>query len=62
VVAPSRRQFLNLVGLASASAVAGWLPFRNQVLAAPPSGRVERITDVPVDRYVTIVEGKGRIG
>lgn len=27
----------------------------------PPSGRVERITDVPIDRYVTIVEGKGRV-
>jgi enediyne biosynthesis protein E4 len=27
----------------------------------PPSGRVERIADVPIDRYVTIVEGKGRI-
>ena len=27
----------------------------------PPSGRVERFTDLPVDRYVTIVEGKGRI-
>ena len=26
-----------------------------------PSGRVERFTDVPVDRYVTVVEGKGRI-
>ncbi len=26
-----------------------------------PSGRGERITDVPIDRYVTIVEGKGRI-
>src|SRR4051812_23552708 len=26
-----------------------------------PSGRVERFTDLPVDRYVTIVEGKGRI-
>jgi hypothetical protein len=26
-----------------------------------PSRRVERITDVPIDRYVTIVEGKGRI-
>jgi enediyne biosynthesis protein E4 len=24
-----------------------------------PSGRVERLTDVPVDRYVTVVEGKG---
>jgi predicted NUDIX family NTP pyrophosphohydrolase len=27
----------------------------------PPSGRVERFTDVPIDRYVTIVEGKGKI-
>ena len=27
----------------------------------PPSGRVERITDLPLDRYVTITEGKGRI-
>jgi len=26
-----------------------------------PSGRVERFTDLPVDRYVTVVEGKGRI-
>jgi hypothetical protein len=25
-----------------------------------PSGRVERLTDVPIDRYVTVVEGKGR--
>jgi len=24
-----------------------------------PSGRVERLTDIPVDRYVTIVEGRG---
>ena len=27
----------------------------------PPSSRVERLTDLPIDRYVTIVEGKGRI-
>jgi enediyne biosynthesis protein E4 len=26
-----------------------------------PSGRVERFTDVPIDRYVTIVEAKGRV-
>ena len=26
-----------------------------------PSGRVERISDLPIDRYVTIVEGKGKI-
>jgi hypothetical protein len=25
----------------------------------PPSGRIERFTDLPADRYVTIVEGKG---
>jgi len=24
-----------------------------------PSGAVERFTDLPVDRYITIVEGKG---
>ena len=27
----------------------------------PPSGRTERFSDVPIDRYVTIVEGKGRV-
>jgi hypothetical protein len=26
-----------------------------------PSGRVERLTDVPVDKYVTVVEGKGKV-
>jgi enediyne biosynthesis protein E4 len=26
-----------------------------------PSGRVERLTELPIDRYVTIVEGKGRV-
>ena len=26
-----------------------------------PSGKVERLTDVPVDRYVRIVEGKGLV-
>lgn len=26
-----------------------------------PSGRVERITDLPIDRYVTIVEGRGKV-
>ena len=25
----------------------------------PPSGRVERMTNVPIDRYVRVVEGKG---
>src|SRR5918995_1025876 len=27
----------------------------------PPSGRVERFTDLPIDRYVTVVEGKGKV-
>jgi len=27
----------------------------------PPSGRVERLTELPIDRYVTIIEGQGRI-
>ena len=26
-----------------------------------PSGRIERLTDLPIDRYVTIIEGQGRI-
>ena len=26
-----------------------------------PSGRVERFTDVPIDRYGTLVEGKGKV-
>jgi predicted NUDIX family NTP pyrophosphohydrolase len=26
-----------------------------------PSDRVERFTDLPIDRYVTIVEGKGKV-
>jgi hypothetical protein len=25
-----------------------------------PSGRVERLTDLPIDKYVTVIEGKGR--
>ncbi|HEY4742579.1 MAG TPA: ASPIC/UnbV domain-containing protein, partial [Candidatus Acidoferrales bacterium] len=25
-----------------------------------PSGAVERFTDLPIDRYITIVEGKGK--
>jgi len=26
-----------------------------------PSGRAERFTDLPIDRYVTIVEGDGKV-
>jgi enediyne biosynthesis protein E4 len=27
-----------------------------------PSGKVQRFTDVPVDRYVKIIEGKSALG
>jgi enediyne biosynthesis protein E4 len=27
----------------------------------PPSGRVERLTNLPIDKYVTVVEGKGKV-
>jgi hypothetical protein len=27
-----------------------------------PSGKVERLTGLPIDRYVTVQEGKGIIG
>ncbi|HEU4935998.1 MAG TPA: CRTAC1 family protein [Vicinamibacterales bacterium] len=45
-----------VLGVATATKV-NWIEIR----WPPPSGRVERITDVPIDRYVTIVEGQGRI-
>jgi hypothetical protein len=31
-----------------------------EVMWPQPSGRVERFTDLPIDRYVTIVEGEGK--
>jgi hypothetical protein len=31
-----------------------------QIQWPQPSGKVERITDLPVDRYITIVEGSGK--
>jgi hypothetical protein len=43
-----------IIGLAKASKV-DWLEIR----WPPPSQRVDRFTSVPVNRYVTIVEGKG---
>jgi hypothetical protein len=46
-----------VLGLGTATKV-DWL----EVTWPQPSGRVERFSDVPVDRYVTIVEGKGQIG
>jgi hypothetical protein len=45
-----------VLGLGSATQV-NWV----EIKWPQPSGRVERLTDVPVDRYVTVVEGKGRV-
>jgi hypothetical protein len=44
-----------LLGL-GASAKLDWL----EIKWPQPSGKVERLTNVPVDRYVTIIEGKGQ--
>jgi hypothetical protein len=43
-----------VLGLGMASTVE-WLEIRWPM----PSGKIERLTSLPVDRYVTIVEGKG---
>jgi len=43
-----------VLGIGAATKV-DWL----EIHWAQPSGRVERLTELPVDRYITIVEGKG---
>jgi len=45
-----------VLGLGAAAKV-NWV----EIKWPQPSGRVERLTDVPVDRYLTIVEGKGKV-
>jgi hypothetical protein len=45
-----------VIGLGTATALE-WL----EVKWPAPSGKVERFTSLPVDRYVTIVEGRGKI-
>ena len=45
-----------VLGLGTATKL-NWL----EIKWPAPSTRVERLTDLPIDRYVTIVEGKGRI-
>jgi hypothetical protein len=45
----------DVLGIGTAAAF-DWL----EIKWPQPSGRVERITSLPVDRYVTIVEGKGK--
>jgi predicted NUDIX family NTP pyrophosphohydrolase len=52
----SSHDMREVLGLGAATKV-DWI----EIKWPPPSGRVERFTDVPVDRYVTIVEGKGRV-
>jgi enediyne biosynthesis protein E4 len=53
----SSHDMREVLGIASASGV-DWL----EITWPQPSGRVERLTDLPIDRYVTIVEGKGKVG
>jgi hypothetical protein len=52
----SSHDMREVLGLGTATKL-DWL----EIKWPPPSGRVERLTDVPIDRYVRIVEGKGRI-
>ncbi len=51
----SSHDMREVLGLGAATKV-DWL----EIKWPQPSGRVERITDIPIDRYITIVEGKGR--
>jgi hypothetical protein len=52
----SSHDLREVLGLGAATTV-DWL----EIKWPPPSGRVERFTDVPIDRYVRIVEGTGKI-
>jgi hypothetical protein len=52
----SSHDMREVLGIGTATKV-NWI----EITWPPPSGRVERLTDVPIDRYVTIVEGQGRI-
>lgn len=52
----SSHDMREVLGVGPASAI-DWV----EIKWPPPSGRVERLTNLPLDRYVTIVEGKGRI-
>ena len=50
----SSHDMREVLGLGPATKI-DWL----EVKWPQPSGRVDRLTDLPVDRYITIVEGKG---
>jgi hypothetical protein len=52
----SSHDLREVLGLGSAAKL-DWL----EIKWPAPTTRVERFTDLPIDRYVTIVEGKGRI-
>ncbi len=52
----SSHDMREVLGLGTATKV-DWVEIR----WPQPSGRVERLTDLPIDRYVTVVEGKGRV-
>ncbi len=52
----SSHDMREVLGIGPAAKV-DWL----EIKWAQPSGRVERFTDLPIDRYVTIVEGKRKI-
>jgi predicted NUDIX family NTP pyrophosphohydrolase len=52
----SSHDLRDVLGIGAATKL-DWL----EITWPPPSGRVERFTDVPIDRYVTIAEGRGRI-
>jgi enediyne biosynthesis protein E4 len=53
----SSHDMREVLGLGTAATV-DWI----EIKWPPPSGRVERVASPPIDRYITIVEGKGRIG
>ena len=52
----SSHDMREVLGLGTATKV-NWV----EIKWPQPSGRVERLTDVPIDRYVTVIEGKGRV-
>jgi enediyne biosynthesis protein E4 len=52
----SSHDMREVLGIGSAAKI-DWV----EIKWPQPSGRVERLTDLPIDRYVTIVEGKGKI-
>ena len=45
-----------VLGMGTATAI-DWL----EIKWPAPSGKVERFTNLPIDKYVTIVEGRGKV-